>query len=172
MQYTSSQGNGSGGYGATRYVLHKKSRSVLCRQKYNLLTIVQFHFDDVSENGRAPVQVIPLPADEIRREAQETIDNAPSSVDYDYGAACWGPPYHTNDCLVARDHGLPCIQDRLSEASRRLRGYRSQHWLKECLQKPERAQARQFLEQGLLQKSFVYQHEGVSITPKPYQVCS
>lgn len=89
------------------------------------------------------------------------MDDAPSNVDYDYDAACWGAPYHTDECRVGQDHGVPCIQDRLSEASTRLRGYRSQHWLRECLQKPERAETRRFLEQGLLQRSFVYRDEDV-----------
>jgi hypothetical protein len=166
MQYISSQGDGSGGYGATRYVLQKKSRSVVCRDIYTLLTMSQFHFDDIGEDGQAPVQVIPLSADEIRDEAQQTVDSAPSDVDYEYGMACSGPPYHTDGCEVDQEHGLLCIQDRLFEAYTRLHGYRSRHWLKECLQKPERAQARRFLEQGLLQKSFVYQHEEVSIIPQ------
>jgi hypothetical protein len=76
-------------------------------------------------------------------------------------------PYHTDECQLGQDHGLACIQDRLFEASTRLSGYRSRHWLKECLQKPDRAQARQFLEQGLLQKSFVYQHGDVGIVQLP-----
>jgi hypothetical protein len=162
--YISNQENGNGGYGAMRYSLQKKSRSVLCCEIHHLLTIIQFHFDDISEDGWAPIKVIPLSAEEIREEAQKTIDSAPSGVDYDYEAACRGPPYHTSECQVGQDHGILCIQDRLSEASIRLRGYRSQHWLKECLQTPKRAQARQFLKQGLLQKSFVYQHGDVSIT--------
>ena len=136
------------------------------RVNNNPLTISQFHFDDVSKDGRAPVQITPLPAEEIRREAQKTIDGAPSSVDFDYETACRGPPYHTSECQLEQEHGMPCIQDRLSEASTRLSGYRSRHWLKECLQNPERAQGRQFLVQGLLQKSFVYQHDNVSTIPR------
>jgi len=131
----------------------------------NPLTICQFHFDDISEGGRARIQITPLPAEEIRKEAQKTIDEAPTSVDYDYDLACRGFPCHTDECQLGQDHGLPCVQDRLAEAFKKLSGHRSQHWLKECLQKPERAQARQFLEQGLLQKSFVYQHGDVRITP-------
>jgi hypothetical protein len=150
-----------------RYLLQKKSRSVLYRVINDPLMILQFHFDDIGENGRAPIQITPLPAEEIRKEAQKTIDATPSSVDYEYNMACHGGPYHTDECQLGQDHGLSCIQDRLFEASTRLSGYRSRHWLKECLQKPERAQARQFLEQGLLQKSFVYQHGDVRITPYP-----
>lgn len=165
MRYISKQEHGSGGCGATRYALQKKSRSVLCCVMNNPLTICQFHFDDISEGGRARIQITPLPAEEIRKEAQKTIDEAPTSVDYDYYLACRGFPCHTDECQLGQDHGLPCVQDRLAEAFKKLSGHRSQHWLKECLQKPERAQARQFLEQGLLQKSFVYQHGDVRITP-------
>ena len=131
-----------------------------------MLTTLQFVFDDVEKNGRAPIQVIPLAASRIQQTAQKTIDEAPSNVDYNYEAACWGPPYLTNECLVAQDHGIPCIQDRLSEANTRLRGCCSKHWLKECLQKPERAHARRFLEQGLLQESFVYRDEDASTTSR------
>lgn len=125
----------------------------------------QFHFDDISEGGRARILITPIPAEEIRKEAQKEMDEAPDSVDYDYNVACSGHPYHKNECQLGQDHGFPCVQDRLAEAYTRLNGYRSRHWLKECLQKPERAQARQFLEQGLLQKSFVYQHGDVRVNP-------
>lgn len=166
MRYISNREHGSGGCGAMRYAPQKKLRSVLlCRWMNNPLTRYQFHFDDISEGGRARIQITPLPAEEIRKEAQKKIDEAPDSVDYDYNWACSGHPYHTDECQLGQDHGVPCVQDSLAEASTRLNGYRSRHWLKECLQKPKRAQARQFLEQGLLQKSFVYQHGGVRITP-------
>ena len=127
----------------------------------------KFHFDDVGECGRAPIRVTRLEADVIREEAQARIDNKPSSMDYEYDAACWGPPYHTDECLQGQDHGVPCLQDRLCEASNRLHGYRMQHWLKECLKNPERAETRHFLEYGLLQESFVYRREDVSISLSP-----
>lgn len=104
-----------------------------------------------------------LPADTIRQDAQKLLDSTPSDAEYELGAACRGSPIHTDECLDAQEYGIRCIQDRLPEASVRLRGYRSQHWLKECLQNPERAQARHFLEQGLLQESFVYRHDDVSM---------
>ena len=148
-----------------RYGLQKKSRSVLYRVINHPLTTYQFHFDDISEGGRAPIRMTPLPAEEIRNKAQKQIEEAPSDMDYELELACRGDLGHTDECQLDQDRGLPCIQDRLTEASTRLNGYRSRHWLKECLQKPERAQARQFLEQGLLQKSFVYHHRKVRMSP-------
>ncbi len=53
------------------------------------------------------------------------------------------------------------MQDQISEATSRLHGFRMQHWLKECLQCPGKAQTRRLLEDGLIQRSFVYLAEDV-----------
>jgi hypothetical protein len=160
----SNQEGGSGGCGVMRSAQQKRLRSVVFADETHILTILQFIFDDIEKNGRAPIQVTPLETNRIQQTAQRTIDEAPSHVEYEYETACRGPPYHLDECLIAQDHGMSCIQDRLSEANTRLRGCRSKHWLKECLQKPERAHARRFLEHGLLQESFVYRKEDVSTT--------
>ncbi|KAK3638716.1 hypothetical protein LTR56_006723 [Elasticomyces elasticus] len=124
---------------------------------------ISFHFDNVAEKAVAPICVTALDQNAIRDAAQATLDNKPTGSDYEYGDTCWGPPYHTQECLAANEvSGVPCIQDRISEAESRLHGFRMQHWLKECLRCPDRAQMRPFLEQGLLQKSFVYLAEDLT----------
>lgn len=40
-----------------------------------------------------------------------------------------------------------------------------QHWLKECLQCPSKVSTRRLLEDGLLQRSFVYLAEDVGVSP-------
>jgi len=64
--------------------------------------------------------------------------------------------------------GTPCIQDQISEAKSGLYGFRMQHWLKECLQCPSKAQTRRLLEEGLLQRSLVYLAEDVSASFAPF----
>ena len=100
----------------------KRLRSVVFADETHILTILQFVFDDIEKNGRAPIQVTPLETNRIQQTAQRTIDEAPSNVEYEYETACRGPPCHLDECLIAQDHGMPCIQDRLSEANMRLRG--------------------------------------------------
>lgn len=68
----------------------------------NPLTVCQYHFDDISEGGRAQSQITPIPAEEIRKEAQKTIDEAPTSVDYDYGLVCRGYSCHTDECSLVK----------------------------------------------------------------------
>jgi hypothetical protein len=86
------------------------------------------------------------------------MNDKPSEIDYLDEDICQSDQIHTADCDYQRDFsGIPCIEDRLSEARTRLNGCRKQHWLKDSVQKPELAQRRLFLKDGLLQKSFVYQ---------------
>lgn len=124
-----------------------------------LLTRLQLHFDDISRNGRAPIQMTRLSPDAIRDRALETLKHEPSSFDYEWESACMGEPYHTEKCLQGQDFSIECIQERIAEAKRRLRGYRTRHWLKECIQNPQRAQGRPFLKEGLMQESFVYRRQ-------------
>ncbi|KAK4966742.1 hypothetical protein LTR42_011053 [Elasticomyces elasticus] len=119
---------------------------------------ISFHFDNVAKKAVAPICVTALDQNAIRDAAQATLNNQPTKADYEHGDACLGSRYyHTQECLAASEiSGSPCIQDRISEAESRLHGFRMQHWLKEYLRCPDKAQMRLFLEQGLLQKSFVY----------------
>ena len=100
--------------------------------------------------------VTPLVADEVRKEAERTMNDKPSPLEYLHGDICQSDQ-HTADCDDQRSFsGTPCIEERFSEARTRLDGCRKQHWLRECIQKPELAQRRHFLKDGLLQENFVY----------------
>ena len=61
--------------------------------------------------------VTPLVTDEVRKEAEQTMNDKPSPLEYLHGDICQSDQ-HTADCDDQRSFsGTPCIEERLSEAA-------------------------------------------------------
>lgn len=126
----------------------------------------QFRFDDIGENGRAQVQITRLRADDILKQALQTLDN-PLYAHDDLNNICWAEDGHSLACIDRQKHDIPCYRAVVSEAANREFGYHRKHWLRDCLRQPQRAGTKRFLSTGLLQETFVYMSVEVSKASTP-----